>query len=86
MSAPCSCITVEALAARKRLPAEFLRDTIGLYDLPRVGVAILYHDPSGQEFATKQRTALAARDGSYWPKGRPIIAYGLHRLDRQFSE
>src|SRR5262249_46531305 len=73
-------VTVAELAHAKRLPADFLR-TLGLVDLPVDGVGIPYFDRSGAELAVKQRTALKAKDGSYWPKGRPLTAYGQWRLD-----
>src|SRR5262249_25958779 len=36
----------------------------------------------GTEVAVKQRTALHAREGSYWPKGKPLAAYGSWRIDQ----
>jgi hypothetical protein len=72
--------TVEALSEAKRLPADFLKE-LGLRDLPGGGVAIPYNDATGEEIALKQRTALKAKEGSYWPKGQPLAAYGLWRLD-----
>lgn len=72
-------VTVEALAAAKGLPAEFLKK-LGLHNLPGGGVGIPYRDTSGAVVQVKRRTALVARDGSYWPKGAPLMAYGLERL------
>lgn len=37
---------------------------------------------TGEEIAVKRRTALKAGEGSYWPKGTPLAAYGQNRLDR----
>jgi hypothetical protein len=74
------CLTVAALAEAKRLPVEFLSDEVGLRELPS-GVGIPYHDATGEEIAVKQRTALKATEGSYWPKGKPLAAYGSWRID-----
>ncbi len=46
------------------------------------GVGIPYHDATGAEIAVKRRTALKATEGSYWPKGQPLAAYGSWRIDR----
>jgi hypothetical protein len=72
-------ITVEALAEHKRLPVEFLHEQ-GLRDLPEGGVGIPYRTPDGQE-VVKRRVKLRAGDGSYWPQGQPLLAYGETRLD-----
>jgi hypothetical protein len=72
--------TLAALANAKRLPVAFLRK-LGLHDLSGNGVGITYYGPTGEEFAVKRRTALKAKNGSYWPKGRPLAAYGQQRLD-----
>jgi putative DNA primase/helicase len=74
-------LTLAALAEAKHLPAEFLRE-LGLHDLSRGGVGIPYYGPAGEKIAVKQRTALKAKDGSYWPAGTPLAAYGQWRLDR----
>jgi hypothetical protein len=73
-------ITLEQLAAHKELPVEYLQ-SLGLDDLPLGGVGIPYCDGSGQTVATKARMALQAGQRSYWPKGRPPIAYGEDRLE-----
>ncbi|HKB38710.1 MAG TPA: DUF3987 domain-containing protein, partial [Gemmataceae bacterium] len=65
----------------KCLPAGFLLTQVGLYDLPTGGVAIPYKDASGRTVKVKQRTRLQAKDGSYWPKGRRLLAYGEERLE-----
>jgi hypothetical protein len=72
-------LTVAALARHKRLPVAFLQEQ-GLRDLPESGVGIPYHTPDGKE-VVKRRTELRAGDGSYWPKGQPLLAYGEARLD-----
>jgi putative DNA primase/helicase len=72
-------ITVESLALAKGLPAPFLHG-LGLYDLPGEGVGIPYSDGQGQ-VVVKKRTSLVAKRGSFWPKGQPLLAYGLDRLE-----
>jgi Protein of unknown function (DUF3987) len=73
-------VTVARLARQKRLPADFLRSH-GVHDLPNGrGVGITYYDITGLEIVTRPRTALAAKDGSSWPKGQAAIAYGQQRL------
>src|SRR5262245_60718777 len=74
-------LTVAALADAKRLPADFLTG-LGLSDLPAGGVGIPYYDATGAEVAVKRRTALKATEGSYWPKGQPLAAYGSWRIDQ----
>jgi hypothetical protein len=74
-------LTLAALAEAKHLPADSLRE-LGLHDLPQGGVGIPYYGPAGEEIAVQRRTALKAKDGSYWPKGTPLTAYGQWRLDR----
>jgi hypothetical protein len=71
-------LTVTALADAKRLPADFLRG-LGLAD-DRGAVAIPYYDPAGNEYAVKRRTALVAKEGSFWPAGVSLVAYGQERL------
>jgi hypothetical protein len=73
-------VTVAALAHAKKLPVDHL-ERLGLHDTPR-GVAVPYYAADGAEVAVKERTALAARDGSYWPKGVALAAYGSERIDR----
>jgi hypothetical protein len=72
-------LTLDQLSAAKRLDRTFL-EGLGLHDLPAGGVGIPYYDVTGQELLVKRRTALAARDGSYWPVGQPLQAYGQWRL------
>jgi hypothetical protein len=73
-------LTVDGLAHAKRLPLDFLRK-LGLHDLPGRGIGIPYYGLTGEEIAIKRRTALKAKDGSCWPKGRSVAAYGQERLD-----
>jgi AAA domain len=78
-------ITLAQLAAHKRLSLDFLKH-LGLYDLPGGGVGIPYCDETGVQLAVKRRPALAAKDGSFWPKGKPLATYGDWRLDRARAE
>jgi hypothetical protein len=71
-------LTVAALAEAKQLPGEFLR-SLGLSDTRR-GVAIPYRSTDGAEIAVKERTALKAKEGSFWPKGVKLAAYGAERI------
>src|SRR5262249_20373905 len=74
------CPTLEELARDKALPIEFLR-SLGLRDLDgRQGVAIPYMDAAGAAGHGKRRTALVAKEGSLWPRGVPLMAYGQERL------
>src|SRR4051794_1817238 len=71
-------LTVAQLAEHKRLPLEFLNG-LGLEDSP-AGVRIPYRARNNQLVAIKRRTALKATEGSYWPKGVGLCAYGLWKL------
>src|SRR5262249_50260953 len=71
-------VTVAALAHAKRLPVDHL-ERLGLQDTPR-GVAIPYYATDGAEIAVKERTALAAKGGSYWQKGVELAAYGSWKI------
>jgi hypothetical protein len=59
---------------------EFLR-ALGVTDLLEGGVGISYYDMTGMLLAVKKRMAVKATEGSYWPRGRPLAAYGQERLD-----
>ncbi len=72
-------LTLAMLADHKRLPVAFLSD-LGLHDLPRGGVGIPYYGPTGEDLEVKRRTHLVAKEGSYWPKGKPLAAYGQWKL------
>jgi hypothetical protein len=73
------------LARAKSLPPALLRQ-LGLSDLPNGrGVGISYRDRAGDQVAVKRRTALVAKEGSYWPARTPLMAYGdwkLHEVAR----
>jgi hypothetical protein len=74
-----SGVTVAQLAAAKRLPAQFLHD-LGVTDNSGT-VHIPYYGGDGhKELALRLRTALAAKDGSVWPKRAKPVPYGLWRL------
>jgi hypothetical protein len=78
-------LTLADLAGAKKLPVDFLRG-LGLEDLAGGAVSIPYYDVAGELIATKRRTALKARDGSYWPKGKPLAPYGLWDLEKAYRE
>ena len=73
-------ITLAQLARTKRLPPEWVAQTLGWYDLPGGGVGLPYRDETGNTLHVKRRTALKAKDGSYWPKGIALMPYGLEAL------
>jgi AAA domain len=73
-------ITLAELARSKGLPAAWLAQTLGWYDLPSGGVGLPYRDETGKTRHVKRRMAMQAKDGSYWPKGIPLMAYGLEAL------
>jgi hypothetical protein len=88
---PSHGVTLQALAAAKRLPEHFLHQ-LGVTDhydpcRHRHEVHIPYYDlegplPGGEPLAVRRRTALRAKDGSFWEKGSHVIPYGCWRLDR----
>jgi DNA polymerase-1 len=71
-------VTLAELAEDKKLPVEYLM-SLGLHDLPGGSVGIPYRGTNANP-VVKRRTALSARDGSYWPEGVPPVAYGEDRL------
>jgi hypothetical protein len=73
------CVTVGQLAEHKQLPAQHLK-AVGLHDTAQ-GVAVPYYDVAGDQVAVKMRTALVAKQGSRWPAGTPLAAYGQWKLD-----
>jgi hypothetical protein len=77
-----SPLTLEAFAAAKQLPVDFLRE-MGV-EQHRDGLRITYGLADGS-LATRQRlrTALVAREGSRWlgPMRESPVAYGLWRLE-----
>ena len=69
------------LAQEKCLPWQFLFN-LGVMDTDHGSIEIPYHLADGS-LAPRQRirTALAAKEGSYWSKGQgAIVPYGLERL------
>jgi putative DNA primase/helicase len=79
-SAPAG-ITVEALAADKKLPVEFLRSLGIVQEKRAVKIPYLLEDGSPAP-RQRLRTALKAKDGSRWAKGEGSpVPYGLWRLD-----
>lgn len=72
-------VTLAELAEAKGLPVEFLTD-LGVHDLPQGGVGIPYYDVAGNDLSVKRRTALKAKDGSWWPKDTPLECYGQWRV------
>ena len=77
---PASPLTLQDLAADKGLPADFLHG-LGLHGLPGArGVGIPYKNADGTTARIKRRTALVAKEGSFWPKGAPLVVYGQERL------
>jgi hypothetical protein len=67
------------IAAAKSLPLAFLEE-LGVRHLRDGSVGISYRGFGGEEIAIKTRTALIAKEGSYWPKGQPLSAYGDWRI------
>jgi hypothetical protein len=70
------------LAQHKRLPWQFLFN-LGVMDNDRGSIEIAYHLPDGTLAPRHRiRTALVAKEGSYWSKGNgEIVPYGLERLE-----
>ncbi len=69
-------ITVDELAADKRLSSHDLRSVFGIQDTDE-GVAIPYFDLLGRPVATRRRVALKATEGSRWATGATMTVYGL---------
>ncbi len=78
-------ITLADLACHKGLPVHFL-EGLGLHDLPGGVVGIPYRDSDGQTTAVKRRTALAAKEGFLWPRGRSLLPYGLDKLAQREAD
>lgn len=75
-----SQFTLATFAAAKGLSTDFLRDHgVEAYG---AGVRFAYLDDAGGHITYKRRTALKAKDGSFWPRGVALAPYGLWRLDR----
>ncbi len=75
--------TLVELAAAKQIPVDFL-GSLGVTD-GRRGIEIPYVDAGGELLGTKRRTALAAKDGSWWETGKPLAVYGLWKLEEMCS-
>jgi putative DNA primase/helicase len=83
--------TLEAYAASKNIPLEFLTsDDVALEDgtcyVRALGrevpaVEIPYADQNGEQVATRYRISLGGDDKFRWEKGSSTILYGLHRLE-----
>jgi putative DNA primase/helicase len=83
--------TLEAYAASKNIPLEFLTsDDVALEDgtcyvkaLGRevAAVEIPYADQNGEQIATRYRIAVGGDDKFRWEKGSTTTLYGLHRLE-----
>jgi hypothetical protein len=83
--------TLEAYAASKNLPVEFLTsDDVALEDgtcyVKEVGkevpaVEIPYADRDGELLANRYRIAVGGDDKFRWQKGSTTALYGLHRLE-----
>jgi hypothetical protein len=83
--------TLEAYAASKNLPLEFLTsDDVALEDgtcyVKTLGrevpaVEIPYADQSGKQIATRYRISSGGDDRFRWEKGSKSTLYGLHKLE-----
>ena len=83
--------TLEAYAASKNLPLEFLtRDDVALEDgtcyVKALGrevpaVEIPYADQNGEQVATRYRISSGGEDKFRWEKGSKTTLYGLHKLE-----
>lgn len=85
-------VTVSALAAHKRLPEDWLREPPrprergagggpGVWEFRPGVLAIPYYGFDGAAVLCKRlRHALSAKEGSRWPRGTQLEAYGLWRL------
>src|SRR5260221_8082980 len=75
-------LTLLDLALEKQLPWQFLLN-LGVMEHPSGGLHIPYHLADGSPAPRSRiRTALIARPGSRWSKGKgKIVPYGLERLD-----
>lgn len=76
--------TISRLAFLKRLPIEWLKATCGLRDdggSDNRKVEIPYRNEAGDEVSARIRSAIRAKDGSFWKRGTKPILYGLWLLD-----
>lgn len=77
-------LTLAELAAAKRLSVDFLQ-ALGVHDAkkgkwPASCVEVPYLKASGEVGAVRRRSALAAKEGSFWRKGDKLMPYGLPKL------
>jgi hypothetical protein len=77
-----STLTLVDLALEKQLPWKFLF-SLGVMEHPSGGLHIPYHLQDGSLASRHRiRTALSAKEGSHWSKGKGmIVPYGLERLE-----
>jgi hypothetical protein len=83
--------TLEAYAASKNLPLEFLTSNDvaledGAFYVKEMGkeipaVEIPYADQNGEQVATRYRIAVGGDDKFRWEKGSTTTLYGLHKLE-----
>lgn len=76
-----------ALAVRKQLPSDWLRETFNLADTTvrrkdgeQTAIAIPYNDLAGKPMFVRHRLALRAKDGTRQPPKTPVQVYGLWLL------
>jgi hypothetical protein len=75
-------LTLEELAAAKRLPPGFLT-RLGVCNVRlggRPAVSVPYFDPDGNEAAVRYRLALDGPERFRWQRGSRVLPYGLERL------
>jgi len=78
-------VTLEQLAKHKRLPVDALK-RFGVYEIPHYGVIIPYYRAEGTVERKRIRTALRAKEGSYWSlESDEMLPYGLNRRNKTHS-
>jgi hypothetical protein len=75
-------VTLAELSADKGIPVEWLKTNCYMGDADAGGVTIPYFADriNDKKLGVKRRTALKAKEGSYWEKGKKLAAYGVWRL------
>lgn len=76
-------LTLEELAAAKKLPTEFLRE-LGLREVTvqqEKSIKVPYYDQSSNEIAVRFRTSLAGANRFKWRRGDRVNLYGLWKLE-----
>jgi hypothetical protein len=76
--------TMEALAAKKKLPVEFLAD-LGIRNIKGGGVQIRYKDETGKHLLVRNRD-IPGEPRFMQQKGKALQPYGLWRLDQARKE